>query len=102
MIAGDKLTYYIEPEKEKGERQKKVLICSIIRTRRKNIGIHTEYVNYDPAYSDFFLFESDDVEHADPDNDIMMDHFRVEESTTMTELIPGSLTKARQRPKGMI
>jgi hypothetical protein len=89
--AGDELMYYIEPEKEKGERQKKVLFRSIIRTRRKNIGMHTKYVNDDPA----FLSELGDVEHADPDGDIMMDHVRGEEETPMTEIDPRG---ARPRP----
>ena len=53
--AGDPMTYYIRTEKEPGEGRDVVLIRSVIRTRRKNIGQPNEYVNDDPAYADFFL-----------------------------------------------
>jgi hypothetical protein len=60
---GDEFTYLIEPEDQKG-RKKHVLVRSNIKTRRKNIGETTEYVNDDPAYADFFL--SPDVLDMEP------------------------------------
>ena len=52
--AGDPMTYYIRTEKEPGAGRDVVLIRSVIKTRRKNIGQPTEFVNDDPAYADFF------------------------------------------------
>ena len=37
-----------------------VLIRSVIRSRRKNIGKENEYVNDDPKYAEFFLTENED------------------------------------------
>jgi hypothetical protein len=77
--AGYELTYYIETEKEKGEGPKRVLIRSIIRTRRKNIGKDTEYTKDDPEYSVFFLSETEDIELVDQEPDILTDHIQGEE-----------------------
>ncbi len=52
--AGDEFTYLIEPEEQTGK-HRKVLIRSNIKTRRKNIGKDTEFVNDNPEYADFFL-----------------------------------------------
>ena len=58
--SGDAMTYYIETEKEKGQGRNVVLIRSVIRSRRKNIGKENEYVNDDPKYAEFFLTEDED------------------------------------------
>jgi len=51
------MTYYIETKKDKlkkGERNQ-ILIRSLIKTQRKNIGTPEEYVCDDPDVNDFFL-----------------------------------------------
>jgi hypothetical protein len=58
--SGDSFTYLIEPEGQTGK-TRQVLIRSNIKTRRKNIGKDTEYINDDPILSDFFLSPT---EHA--------------------------------------
>jgi hypothetical protein len=73
LLQGE-LTYYIETEKYKSEDSNRVIIRSIIGTRRKNIGIDTEYVNNDPEYSDFFLSELEDIKYVDLEMDIMTNH----------------------------
>jgi hypothetical protein len=58
------------------------LIISVIRTRRKNSRTETEYVNNDSEYSDFFLFELCDIEHANhEDDDLMMNPVRGEDES---------------------
>jgi len=58
---GDAMTYYIltEPDSPKVERQ--VLMRSVIRTRRKNIGEETEYVNDNPEMESFTLSLSESL-----------------------------------------
>ena len=51
--SGDELTYYIITEKDKGKNV--ILVRSVIKTRRINIGKVTEYVNNDPEYATFSL-----------------------------------------------
>ena len=51
--SGDELTYKILTE-QKGKRGI-VLVQSIAKSRRKNIGKDNKYVNDDPKYADFFL-----------------------------------------------
>jgi hypothetical protein len=53
--AGDALTYFIEPEHDDPTKRNVILVRSIIRTRRKNIGTPEEYTNNDPILADFFL-----------------------------------------------
>ena len=69
---GDALTYYINTENEQGKNR--VIVRSVIKTRRKNIGTDKEFINEDPETSDFYIdenFEEKDQEH---DN-----HIRIEE-----------------------
>ena len=47
------MTYYIITEKDKGKNV--ILVRSVIKTRRINIGKVTEYVNNDPEYATFSL-----------------------------------------------
>ena len=47
------MTYYIIIEKDKGKNV--ILVRSVIKTRRINIGKVTEYVNNDPEYATFSL-----------------------------------------------
>ena len=73
-LSGDEMTYYIEPEdpKTKGRRKPQALVRSIIKSRRKNIGKETEYINDDPIYADFFLTAEEikkDNEYYGIDND---------------------------------
>ena len=58
----DDMNYYIwtenDPKRNKnGQKQERhrILISSVIRNRRKNIGKENEYINDDPAYSNFSL-----------------------------------------------
>jgi hypothetical protein len=53
--AGDAMTYFIETERDETSKRNVILVRSIIRTRRKNIGTADEFVNDDPALADFFL-----------------------------------------------
>ena len=55
--SGDAFTYYIRTEKDGGGRDV-ILIRRDIKTRRKNIGTDTEYVNNDVAQADFLLLDS--------------------------------------------
>lgn len=55
--SGEGMTYYIRTEKDKGRQQ--VLVRSVIRTRRRDIGKKTEHINNDPLLSDFWLYEED-------------------------------------------
>ena len=52
--AGDAFTYYIQTERPQNEGRNVILIRSVIKTRRKNIGLETEYVEENPALSYFF------------------------------------------------
>ena len=63
--AGDAMTYYIFTEKDKGRNV--VLIRSVIKTRRKQVGTKEEYVNDDPQYSDFFLTEEESIDTTQDD-----------------------------------
>jgi hypothetical protein len=80
--------YYIQIEKDKGEGPNRVLIRSISRTCCKNLGMDTEYVKDDPEYSDFFLSELCDIEHADHDDDLMMDPVRGEDESQIEVIDP--------------
>jgi len=55
--SGDAMTYFIETERDGTDdrRRNVILVRSIIRTRRKNIGTLDEYVNNEPTLVDFFL-----------------------------------------------
>jgi hypothetical protein len=53
--AGDAMTYFIETERDETNKRNVILVWSIIKTRRKNIGTATEFVNDDPALAKFFL-----------------------------------------------
>ena len=50
---GDVMTYYILTEPTKGRKQ--VLMRSVVKTRRKNIGTKEEFTNNDPQYESFTL-----------------------------------------------
>ena len=65
--SGDAMTYYIETEKAKSEGRNTILIRSVIKTRRKNIGKEEEYVNDDPQYADFFLSEEEEQRTTEDD-----------------------------------
>ena len=58
--AGDAFTYYIETERPRSEGRPVVLIRSNIGTRRKNIGLHNEYVEENPESANFFFRDKDD------------------------------------------
>jgi hypothetical protein len=62
------MTYYILTEPPPPEK-KQVLMRSVIRTRRENIGKHTEYVNDDPNKVSFTLSLSEHVQHVHPSTD---------------------------------
>jgi hypothetical protein len=53
--AGNAFTYYIQTKKDPGEGRNVILIQSIIRTRRKNIGTENEYCCNNPDLAGFFL-----------------------------------------------
>ena len=72
---GDAMTYYIRTEKDPGEGRNVVLIRSVIKTRRKNIGTPQEYINNDPQYAEFFLSDSHDLpDDSIPFDDTTVDH----------------------------
>ena len=52
---GDAMTYYILTEPENKHTKRQVLMRSVVKTRRKNIGLHTEYVNDTPEMESFTL-----------------------------------------------
>ena len=66
--AGDAMTYYILTEPNPPERRK-VLMRSVIRTRRENIGCQKEFVNDNPDAARFSLSlsESKIVTHESTD-----------------------------------
>ncbi|MGH7954918.1 MAG: hypothetical protein ACREOZ_03065 [Gloeomargaritales cyanobacterium] len=49
--SGDAMTYYIQTENDKGDGRNMVLVRSVIKTRRKNIGKPEEHTNDDPQYA---------------------------------------------------
>ena len=53
--SGDAMTYFIETERDDPKKRNVILVRSIIRSRRKNIGTPEEYTNNDPTLADFFL-----------------------------------------------
>jgi hypothetical protein len=53
--AGDAMTYFIETERDGMSKRNVILVRSIIRTHRKNIGTEEEFVNDDPVLANFFL-----------------------------------------------
>ena len=71
---GDAMTYYIltEPDLPKAKRQ--VLMRSVIKTRRQNIGTTAEYVNSNPATESFTLSLSETAtntaQHTQPDPEV--------------------------------
>jgi hypothetical protein len=65
------MTYFIEPEQDDPSKRTVILVWSIIKTWRKNIGMKEEYCNNDPMLADFFLNPTDlelnkDDEIVDP------------------------------------
>jgi hypothetical protein len=58
-LAGDAITYFIEPEQDDPSKHTVILVRSIIKTRRKNIGMKEEYTTNDPMLADFFLNSTD-------------------------------------------
>ena len=52
--AGDAFTYYIQTERPRREERNIILIRLVIKTRRKNIGQSTEYIEENPELSLFF------------------------------------------------
>ena len=87
--AGDAFTYFIETERPLSEGRPVVLICSIIKHRRKNIGKPTEYVEENPALSNFFLSENEllvDAPHSlvgesSPGNEQVRDNLELNQQT---------------------
>jgi hypothetical protein len=57
--AGDAMTYFIETEKETPKARNVILVRSIIKTRRKHIGLKEEHVNDDPFLAEFFFGDAD-------------------------------------------
>jgi len=53
--SGDAMTYFIETEHDDKSKRNVILVRSIIRTRRKNIGTKEEHINNDPLLANFFL-----------------------------------------------
>ena len=53
--SGNELTYKVMTEKGNNKKCDVVLIQSLLKSRCKNIGKETEYVNEDPKYADFYL-----------------------------------------------
>ena len=53
--SGDLMTYYIQTEKEPDEGRDVILVRSVLKSRRKNIGEPNEYINDDPQYAEFNL-----------------------------------------------
>ena len=53
--SGDAMTYFIETEPEKKGQRAQILVRSIIKSRRQNIGSPVEYVNDEPALVEFYL-----------------------------------------------
>ena len=49
------MTYYIRTKKDPGEGRDVILIHSVIKTCRKNIGQATEYINDNPDLANFYL-----------------------------------------------
>ena len=50
---GDAMTYLIETERDDDVKRNVILVNTIIRTRRKNIGTTTKHTNDDPGLADF-------------------------------------------------
>jgi hypothetical protein len=88
-LAGDAMTYFIETERDETNKRNVILVRSIIKTRRKNIGTATEFVNDDPALADFFL--------ARPELEINKEDGLVDEVTSL-EVIPDAADQSELHP----
>jgi hypothetical protein len=77
---GDAMTYYILTEPDDLQKRRQVLMRSVIKSRRKNVGTETEYVNDNPSMESFTLSlaESASIEHSS-----------ISSSTEIPLLIPG-------------
>ena len=53
------MTYFIETEKEDASQWNVILVRSIVKTQRKNIGTKEEYTDNDPLLANFFLSPSE-------------------------------------------
>jgi hypothetical protein len=102
--AGDALTYYIETEKEKGRNV--ILIRSVIRSRRKNIGDDNEYINNDPQYAGFFLDPSELTQNDEEAKETADNPDRGEEllepseETDQNDIDPGETEPVSRRTRG--
>jgi hypothetical protein len=95
--AGDAFTYYIQTKKDPGEGRNVILIRSIIRTRRKNIGTENEYCCNNPDLAGFFL-STQDLEEAETS-------FTPSQDMDPGELDPGEAQmdqESNQEPLAMI
>ena len=58
---GDAMTYYVLTEPDSAKTRRQVLMRSVIKTRRKNIGQHGEHVNNNPDMESFTLSLSESL-----------------------------------------
>ena len=71
--SGDAMTYFIETEPEKKGQRAQILVRSIIKSCRQNIGSPVEYVNDEPALAEFYL--------SGPELELNKDDYLVDEVT---------------------
>ena len=74
---GDALTYHINTENEQG--RNRILVRSVIKTRRKNIGTDKESINEDSELSDFYIDESFRDKDQDPNEKKEIETMELEE-----------------------
>ena len=91
--SGDAMTYFIETENDDKTKRNVILVRSIIRTRRKNIGTKEEYVNEDPQLAKFSLTHPDLVMNKD---DLLVDEITTQ--SIADEPVPVIETECKSFP----
>ena len=58
------MTYYVLTEPDSTKQKKQILMRSVVKTRRKNIGQVSEYINDNPDMESFTLSLSESIRNA--------------------------------------
>ena len=87
---GDAMTYFILTEPDESNVRRQVLMRSVVKTRRKNIGTSSEYVNENPDMESFTLSIADKLKN----NKQVLEH----DSTEVPLLVPGEKISEGNNP----
>ena len=86
---GDAMTYFILTEPDEPNVRRQVLMRSVVKTRRKNIGTSSEYVNENPDMESFTLSIADKLknnkqvlEHDSPETPLLVPGEKISEGNS--------------------